>query len=238
MLLAELEVWHTRPLAPTRRIALGNLVLPVDPAPGFGGLLLGAVVAGHLRDVPDELVPDVHRLIHQVEQGLRVVQPRMRHRFQVDRHGLALSTHRLVGDGDALNVDFHTTGTGLAQILGAIYAVERLELSSRQVVVPLLHKAMRWRGQVGPELIAHLAGTASATLATLADPRAWALDILGFPVGSPTPSKRDVTSQFRTKMRSVHPDHGGDQTTASTAVFELAEARRILSDAAVAAAKA
>ena len=238
MLLAELEVWHTRPLAPTRRIALGNLVLPVDPAPGFGGLLLGAVVAGHLRDIPDELVPDVHRLIRQVEHGQRVVQPRMRHRFQVDRHGLALSTHRLVGDGDALNVDFHTTGTGLAQVLGAIYAVERLELSSRQVVVPLLHKAMRWQGRVGPELIAHLAGTASATLATLADPRAWALDILGFPVGSPTPSKRDVTAQFRVKMRSVHPDHGGDQTTASTAVFELAEARRILTDAAVAAAKA
>jgi len=237
MLLAELEVWHTRPLAPTRRLALGNLVLPVDPAPGFGGLLLGAVVAGHLGDVPDELVPDVHRLIHQIEQGQRVVQPRMRHRFQVDRHGLALSTHRLVGDGDALNVDFHTTGTGLAQVLGAIYAVERLEVSSRQVVVPLLHKAMRWKGRVGPELIAHLAGTASSTLATLADPRAWALDILGFPVGSPTPSKRDVTAQFRSKMRSVHPDHGGDQTTASTAVFELAEARRILTDAAVAAAK-
>ena len=238
MLLAELEVWHTRPLAPTRRLALGNLVLPVDPAPGFGGLLLGAVVAGHLRDVPDELVPDVHRLIHQIERGQRVVQPRMRHRFQVDRHGLALSTHRLVGDGDALNVDFHTTGTGLAQVLGAIYAVERLELSSRQVVVPLLHKAMRWNGRVGPELIAHLAGTASSTLATLADPRAWALDVLGFPVGSPTPSRRDVTTQFRAKMRSVHPDHGGDQTTASTAVFELAEARRILTDAAVAAAKA
>jgi hypothetical protein len=237
MLLAELEVWHTRPLAPTRRLALGNLVLPVDPAPGFGGLLLGAVVAGHLRDVPDELVPDVHRLIHQIERGQRVVQPRMRHRFQVDRHGLALSTHRLVGDGDALNVDFHTTGTGLAQVLGAIYAVERLELSSRQVVVPLLHKAMRWNGRVGPELIAHLAGTASSTLATLADPRAWALDVLGFPVGSPTPSRRDVTTQFRAKMRSVHPDHGGDQTTASTAVFELAEARRILTDAAVAAAK-
>ena len=237
MLLAELEVWHTRPLAPTRRLALGNLVLPVDPAPGFGGLLLGAVVAGHLGDVPDELVPDVHRLIHQIEQGQRVVQPRMRHRFQVDRHVLALSTHRLVGDGDALNVDFHTTGTGLAQVLGAIYAVERLEVSSRQVVVPLLHKAMRWKGRVGPELIAHLAGTASSTLATLADPRAWALDILGFPVGSPTPSKRDVTAQFRSKMRSVHPDHGGDQTTASTAVFELAEARRILTDAAVAAAK-
>ena len=36
-------------------------------------------------------------------------------------------------------------------------------------------------------------------------------------------------------MRSVHPDHGGDQALASTAVFELAEARKILIDAAAAA---
>ena len=41
MLLAELEVWHSRPVTPTRRVALGHLVLPVDPTPGFGGLLLG-----------------------------------------------------------------------------------------------------------------------------------------------------------------------------------------------------
>ena len=127
MLLAELEVWHTRPLAPTRRVSLGNLVLPVDPAPGFGGLLLGAVVAGHIGDVPEDLVPDVHRLIDQVDRDVRVVQPRLRHRFQVDRHGLALSTHRLIGDGEEITFDFHTTGSGLAQVLGAVYAVERLE---------------------------------------------------------------------------------------------------------------
>ena len=57
MLLAELEVWHNRPLAPTRRIALGNLVLPVDPAPGFGGLLLGAVVTAHIADVSARIGP-------------------------------------------------------------------------------------------------------------------------------------------------------------------------------------
>ena len=232
MLLAELEVWHTRPLAPTRRVALGNLVLPVDPGPGFGGLLLGAVLAGHIGDVPAEHVPDVHRLINQIERGDRVVQPRLRHRFQVDRHGMALSTHRLVGEGEEIRFDFHATGTGTAQVLGAVYAVERLAPSSRHVIVPVLHKAMRWRGAVGPELIAHLAGTASAALSTLADLRAWALDILGFPVGSATPTKKQVTTQFRTRMRTVHPDHGGDQDLASTAVFELAEARRILSDAA------
>ena len=43
MLLAELEIYHTRPAVPTRRVSLGNLILPTDPAPGFGGLLLGDV---------------------------------------------------------------------------------------------------------------------------------------------------------------------------------------------------
>jgi len=233
MILAELEVWHTRPLAPTRRVSLGNLVLPVDPAPGFGGLLLGAVLAGHIGDVPEDLVPDVHRLIDQIDRDQRVVQPRLRHRFQVDRHGLALSAHRLMGDGEEITFDFHTTGSGLAQVLGAVYAVERLDPASRHIIVPVLHKAMRWRGVVGPALIAHLAGTNSTALATLADPRAWAMDILGFPPGSATPSRKEVTAQFRAKMRGVHPDHGGDQATASTAVFELAEARKILTDTAI-----
>ena len=104
MLLAELEVWHTRPRAPTRRVALGNLVLPVDPAPGFGGVLLGAVVAHHIPEVEDDYVPDVHRLIDQIERGDRVVQPRLRHRYQVDRHGLARSTHRMLGEGDELKL--------------------------------------------------------------------------------------------------------------------------------------
>jgi hypothetical protein len=228
MLLAELEVWHTRPLAPTRRIALGNLVLPVDPAPGFGGLLLGAVIARHLADIPEDLVPDVHRLIDQIDRAQRVVQPRLRHRFQVDRHGLALSTHRLLGEGEEISFDFHTTGTGIAQVLGVMYAVERLDVSIRHLITPVLHKAMRWRGPIGGPLIAHLAGTNSTTLTTLADPRAWALDVLGFPPGTATPTRREVTAQFRVKMRSVHPDHGGDHSVASTAVFELAEARKIL----------
>ena len=53
MLLAELEIWHSRPIAPTRRIALGRLILPVDPVPGFGGVLLGAVIASHAPEIDD-----------------------------------------------------------------------------------------------------------------------------------------------------------------------------------------
>jgi hypothetical protein len=232
MLLAELEVWHTRPRAPTRRLALGHLILPADPAPGFGGLLLGAAVAAHIGDVDEDLVPDVHRLVRQVEEGERIVQPRLRHRLQIDRHGLGRSLHQLLADGEELRFQFDATGSPLAMVLGAIYAVERLAPESRRVIAPLLHQAMRWSGPVGPALIAHLADTTSVPLSALADPRAWAMDVLGFPLGSPTPTRRQLTAQFRQRMRSVHPDHGGDIAEAAKAMHDLATARRILSEAA------
>ncbi len=228
MLLAELEVFHTRPAVPTRRIALGHLVLPVDPPPGFGGLLLGAVVANHITGVDVELHGDVHRLIAEIERNDRIVQPRLRHRFQVDRHGLSHSRHLMIGVGDDIEFDFGTNGSDLAQVLGAVYAVERLDITSRRVIAPVLVKATRWRGPIGPALIAHLAGAQSATLAALADPRAWALGMLGFPAGSASPSKREVTKQYRVRMRDVHPDHGGAAIDASKAILDLNEARRIL----------
>jgi hypothetical protein len=229
MLLAEVEVFHTRPAVPTRRVALGNLVLPVDPAPGFGGLLLGAIVASHITGVNEELHPDVLRLVAEVEDGRRVVQPRLRHRFQVDRHGLAVSRHRMLGTGDDVEFDFATTGSDLAQVLGAVYAVERLDSTSRRLVGPVLRKAVRWRGPIGPALVAHLAGAQSAALAVLADPHAWALDVLGFPPGTEQPSKREVARHYRTRMRAVHPDHGGVARDAGKAILDLNEARRILS---------
>ena len=229
MLLAELEIFHSRPVQPTRRIALGHLVLPVDPAPGFGGLLLGAVVARHLEGVAEDLVPDVHRLISQIESGARIVQPRLRHRFQVDQHGLATSTHRLIGNGDDISFEFGTNGSDLAQVLGAIYAVERLAVEHRRRIAPVLQKAARWRGPIGAAMIAHLAGSHSTALEALADPRSWAMQVLGFDLDEKRPSKRDVTRAFRARMRQVHPDHGGAELDAAKAMSDLAEARRILS---------
>lgn len=226
--LAEVEVYHTRPAVPTRRVALGHLVLPVDPAPGFGGILLGSVIANHIRGVDPELLGDVDRLIRQVEYGERVVQPRLRHRFQVDRHGLGVSRHRLLGAGDDLEFDFGTTGSDLAQVLGAVYAVERLAAGSRHLIAPALLKATKWRGPIGPALVAHLAGSTSSALAAMADPRAWALEALGF-ASDAKPSKREVSRHYRDRMREVHPDHGGEAAGASKAILDLNEARRILS---------
>ena len=228
MLLAELEVWHSRPVTPTRRISLGNLVLPVDPAPGFGGLLLGAVVAAHLDSIDNDLLADVHRLLTQVDHGERVVQPRLRHRLQVDRHGLGVSRHRLEGEGESVHFSFDSNGSGLVQVLGAIYAIERLEASSRHQLVPVIKKAMRWRGPIGPSFIAHLAGSAATSLAAMADPRAWALDLFGFPLGTGKVTKKQVMERYRDQLRLVHPDHGGDEIIAAKAIGDLGEARKIL----------
>ena len=228
MLLAELEVWHTRSDTPTRRIALGNLVLPVEPAPGFGGLLLGAVVAAHLGDVDADLVADVHRLFGQISRGERVVQPRLRHRYQVDRHGLGVSRHRMYAHGENVHFNFDTNGSGLAQILGALYAIERLDMTARQSLLGVINKAMRWRGPLGSSFISHLAGTATSSLVAITDPRAWALELFGFPVGTTKVTKRDVMARYRHQLRLVHPDHGGDEIDASSAIIELGEAKRIL----------
>lgn len=226
--LAEAEVYHSRVSAPTRRLALGHLHLPVEPAPGLGGILLGGIVASHLADVAEDVVPDVHRLLTQIERNERVVQPRLRHRYQVDRHGLSRSVHRLVADGNSMRYDFDVKGSGLQQVLGALYCLERLDVVTRRALAPVLRRAMRWRGPFDASFLAYLAGSAATSLSAMGDPRAWALDILGFPPGTVSPSRREVQRRYRDGLRNVHPDHGGKASEASEAIERLGEARRVL----------
>ncbi len=226
--LAEVEIWHTRPFTPTRRLSIGALNLPVEHSPGFGGLLLGGIVAQHFGEIDDEIVPDVHRLLAQVERGDRVVQPRLRHRLQTDRHGLAKSVHRLYGDESELKFDFESNGSDLLQVLGAIYSLERLDEQTRRELSVVLSRAMRWRGPLNSSFISFLAGNAVTNISAMADPRAWALELLGFPEGTVKPSKRQVQERYRAVLRSVHPDHGGDVATAGKSIEEIGEARRVL----------
>nr|MBU6203391.1 hypothetical protein [Acidobacteriota bacterium] len=227
-LLAEVEIFHSRMQSPTRRLSLGHLVLPVDPAPGLGGLLLGGIVAAHLHEVDEELVPDVHRLLLQVDRGDRVVQPRLLHRYQIDRQGLSRSRHRLVGDGEQLRYEFESNGSALQQVLGAIYSLERLDVLARHALVPVVHKAMRWRGPMDARFLSYLAGSATSSLTAMTDPRAWALELLGFPAGTVSPTKRDVQRRYRESLRDAHPDHGGSITEAGQRIEQLGEARRVL----------
>lgn len=232
MELAGLEIHHSRAFAPTRRIALGRTHLPVSPAPGFGGILLGAIVAHNWADVNPDLVDDMTRLTLQLQEGHRVVQPRIRHRLQTDRVGLQLSSFRLVGHGDAVRFDFDAKGTPEQHVLGAVYAAGRLEPSPRRVVMDAVRKGMRWLGGSDQALVSHLAGYGrgrALTVASGADPVAWALDVLGLAAnGSGPPDKKAITRRFRDLLREAHPDHGGERDEAAQRIADLTEARRIL----------
>ncbi|NLD76621.1 MAG: J domain-containing protein [Acidimicrobiales bacterium] len=228
MLLAELEVFNSRPIAPTRRVSVGTTVLPVSPSPGFGGLLLGGVVANFIVDVDPDLVDDLYRLSHQLEAGQRVPQPRLRHRFQEDRIGLTRSRHRLIGEGDQLVFDIDRNGSPTPQVLGAVYAAARLEPEQRGGVFTAIRSAIGWRGEIGPKLVAHLSDARDiVNWSTIGgrDPVTWALEVLGLPSAA---GRSAVQQQFRALLREAHPDHGGAIDEAAKRISDLSEARRIL----------
>lgn len=234
MLLAAIEVFHSRPIAPTRRVALGALDLPVDPAPGFGGILLAGVVAAHIAELDPELFDDLHRLTLQLQEGHRIPQPRLRHRFQVDRVGLTRSRHRLFGDGEDLSFDFEEKGAPAQHILAAVYAAGQLPLVARGRVMDALRTAMRWTGALDRGFVAQVTGldrSRSWSAQAFHDPVRWAIDVLG--LADPTdvlavPDRSTVQRRFRDLLRAAHPDHGGDSQDAAQRIAELSEARRIL----------
>jgi len=233
VILAELEVFHSRPIAPTRRVALGHQNLPVTPAPGFGGLLLGGIVAGHMEELDPDFFDDLHRLTLQLQEGMRIPQPRLRHRLQQDRIGLTRSVHRLVGEGEDLAFELEEKGAAEQHILAAVYAAGKLPITARARVMDTIRKGMRWTGSLDHAFVAHLSGLDRGrdwSTAAFRDPVQWALDVLGLAEGTRVvvPDREDIQRQFRDLLRVAHPDHGGNIDGAAQRISDLTEARRIL----------
>ena len=228
VILAEFKVFHSRPVAPTRRVALGGGRLPVDPAPGFGGLLLAGIVAVHAEFLDDDMRDAIDRLMTSVADGARVPQPQLRHRLQVDRIGLTSSTHRLHGDGETLRFEFAPDGPPAPQMLGAVYCVGQFDATTRRSVMTLVRSAVGWAGGNTDDLVGWLTGHDAAGSYSMAqvDPLGWALDVFG--LDQANVSKREVQRRFRRLLRAVHPDHGGHHHEASDAIGRITEARRIL----------
>ena len=227
MLLAEIEIRHSRAIAPTRRVALGELFLPTEP-PNHASVLLAGILGAFAFGLPDEERDGVDRLLWDLEYRGRVPQPRLRHRFQSDVVGLDRSRHRLVQENGtpALELDDH--GAGMPQVLGAIYAASKLESAVRPVVFRLLRRATRWEGPADDRLLSYLTGDEAPLRAAqpLGDEQ-WALRVLGFSTRS-EPPRSDILRRFRTLIRDAHPDHGAAEEGASTRITELTEAKRIL----------
>lgn len=228
MLAAELEVRHSRVVAPTRRVALGELFLPTDPPDG--PLLLAAVVGTFVPRLDAELRDDLDLLIDDLERRRRIAQPRLRHRFQTDTVGLGRSRHRLYRDdetGDPSLV-FDDAQHPLPQVLAAVYAAALLASAERPAAFSLLWRASRWDGGTDDMLLRHL--NASDGLLggrRLKTDLAWALAALGFKPGD-APERSDVVRRFRDAVRDAHPDHGAESAEASQRITELTDARRIL----------
>lgn len=233
MLAAELEIRHSRHFSPTRRVALGRLWLPVeDGGPGPGGLLLGGIVAAGCSALEDDedALDAIDVLLSDLESGRRVVQPRARHRFQQDVHGLDRSVHRLVhppGGSPEIDVDGH--GAVLPQVLGAVYAGAQLPVAVRSEVFRLLRRATRWTGAVDRGLVTFLGGDEAGMLRRrdLPNDERWARQVLGFGPDS-EPARSEILARFRELIRAAHPDHGGAFEGAGRKIVELTEARRIL----------
>ena len=229
MLLAELEVRHSRIVAPTRRVALGELFLPTEPPDG--PLLLAAVVGTFVPRLNPDQRDDLDLLIDDLERHRRIPQPRLRHRFQKDTHGLASSRHRLYRDDDTGHtaLSYQDALHPLPQILASVYAAGMLATAARPHAFSLMWRASRWDGGTSDELLTYLQGVdpVSAIRRRRGADAAWALAALGFGPDD-QPERSDVVRRFRDAVRDAHPDHGAESTEASMRITELTDARAIL----------
>jgi hypothetical protein len=232
---AQLEVRHSRPFAPTRRVALGDIYLPTTGAgPRPGCLLLAGVVAAGVSALEgdDELLDKVEALLDDLEGGRRIVQPRANYRFQTDVHGLDRSVHKLLGSGAYLYFEIDGHGAPLPQVLAAMYAAAMLPSAVRTDAFRMLRRATRWTGGVDHHLMDFLVGDEAVGFrrrhgrGPQHDER-WALHVLGFSSGD-EPGRSDIQRRFRELVRDAHPDQGGDHSGAGERIVELTEARRIL----------
>ncbi len=236
MLLAEIEIRHSRAVAPTRRVAVGPHWLPTEPAPGYGGILLGGIVAAHMGEVDPELRDEFLILVNDLEADRRIAQPRLRHRFQTDVVGLDRSRHKLVGHpGDDFfgDVHFELEGSGrpVPQILGAVYAAARLHPDAKPGVYAALRKAAVWEDGANPQLVTFLTDMTTVPPTwwrRFSTDERWALEILGFGPNEGQPGRDEVLQRFRSLLRESHPDHGAEHQGAGQRILELTEARRIL----------
>ncbi len=234
MVVAEIEAFYSRSVAPTRRIALGELLLPESSRGEVASILLGGMMARSAQVLAPDDRGELRSLLTDMELGRRIPQPRLRHRFQADRIGLQSSTSRLVQDrGGYFHLDLdHERGTAAQQALTAVYALRSLGGQARQQTIKALRRAVDWQGGLGADLIASLQNlNGSITFGPAVDSgnsTTWATSVLGLDGEEHPFSGSLIRKAFRSQLLLAHPDHGGAKNGAAQRIRELDSARRIL----------
>ena len=196
---------------------------------------MGAVCARFSAELTADRLGEVVELVHDLEQGRPVAQPRLRNRLQRDQVGLTRSRQRLYGPENGsdrrLICEFESSRATPSQlVLGAVYAAGLVEPEFSREAIRAVRLGLAWRGEVGPAMFSYLAAGGSSPKPPLAvaDPVGWALDVLGFDREVEMPEGAEVRRGFREALRDAHPDLGAVETDAADRIAELSEARRIL----------
>jgi hypothetical protein len=250
VLLAELNVRHTRRHMPTRRVAIDDGYLPTS-GPAFGGVLLGAVVAEHVPGLEEDQFDALERFVDIARRGLTVPRIALRYRLQTDTHGLDLSRHRIVSAAvelgsmrPVLELDRHSRSA--PQVIGAIMAAAQLPQSGRGVAFRFIDAAVArpgvlpeglevrrlFEGRPGarpaaPGTVHDIGSTGRDGWQGIPSERRWAMEVLGLHPGLAI-ERDDVQRRFRRLVRLAHPDHGAGSVGAAERIAELSEARELL----------
>jgi hypothetical protein len=250
VILAELNIRHTRRHMPTRRVALDASYLPMNGS-AYGAALLSAVVAENIEGLDDEQVELLPKFMKAALDGFHVPRIGLRYRLQTDVHGLDLSRHRLLEDSGVLVMELDVHAAQAPQVIGAVMAAAAMGPTTRRKalraidaaiaqpgVIPepflvrrLLHGVpserppMAASGPVGP--INGVILPDAAKWAGVPSERRWAMEVLG--IGADMNVDRtDIQKRFRRLLRTAHPDHGGASAGAAERIAELTEARELL----------
>jgi hypothetical protein len=189
-------------------------------------------MARFARELDEDTDEDLDALVDDLESGRHIGQPRLRHRLQVDRVGLARCRHRLDSTGEQFRFSFEASvGTPTQHVLCAAYAAAAVESDDRTALFAALRKGMDWMGPIDDALVRYLSDRRSLGATSHSDPVGWAMTRLGLPAGLPVDEDlrhAQVSLAFRELLIEVHPDHGGSVELAADRIAELREARRIL----------
>ena len=131
MVLAELNIRHTRRHQPTRRVALGDVYLPTSRArvtARSSSARSSPSTCPTLDEEQRELAPAAPGTTAQ--DGLSVPRIAMRYRLQTDLHGLDRSRHRIVGEAGRVVLELDRHGWPDPQVIGAVMAAAALPPSS------------------------------------------------------------------------------------------------------------
>ena len=250
MILAELNIRHTRRHMPTRRVALDASYLPMNGS-AYGAALLSAVVAENIEGLDDEQVELLPKFMKTALDGFSVPRIGLRYRLQTDVHGLDLSRHRLLEEAGVLVVELDVHGARSPQVIGAIMAAAAMGPTTRRKALRAIEAAVAQPGVIPePFLVRRLAhGVPSerpplaasgpvgpingvilpdaARWAGVPSERRWAMEVLGLGAEMKV-DRTDIQKRFRRLLRTAHPDHGGESAGAAERIAELTEARELL----------